>query len=145
MIPKEGYLVVGRSENFNHGPLSMTCMDLVTGEIVFDLDSSAKREFESGSDTDAATIAILYAICYSRRNGLKPVIYTSNPNALRRVSELQKPNDDLFGNDVCDTSRWNPLIGSGVKAVGDFSDVELRLWTKDEFGENPLKSKNFWK
>jgi hypothetical protein len=142
MIPNEGVFAHGGSENCNHGPIRCACLDLATGEVLFDEEYAKKKrpEMEHGTCTDAATISILSAVIVCKRKGIKPVIWCKDPYAIERARNFmewarteQPPSD---GYEECD---WHPMILQAMAALTfDTSDVELQKWDKHKHGDNPL-------
>lgn len=144
--PTEGLFAHGGSENYNRGPIRCACLDLSTGEVLFDEDYNKNKrpEMEHGSCQDAATIAILSAIIKAHQMEIKPMIYCTSPEAIKRVEGFLQwyvdgePPYENFDRD------WHPLILKAMKPIDfDVTDVELHLWKKKEFGENPL-AKGRW-
>lgn len=142
MIPTEGVFAHGGSENCNHGPIRCACLDLATGEVLFDEEYAKKKrpEMEHGTCTDAATISILSAVIVCKRKGIKPVIWCKDPYAIERARNFmewarteQPPSDGYEERD------WHPMILQAMAALTfDTSDVELHKWDKHKHGDNPL-------
>ena len=140
--PKEGVFAHGGSENCNHGPIRCACLDLATGEVLFDEEYAKKKrpEMEHGTCTDAATISILSAVIVCKRKGIKPVIWCKDPYAIERARNFmewarteQPPSDGYEERD------WHPMILQAMAALTfDTSDVELHKWDKHKHGDNPL-------
>ena len=149
MQPKEGLFVHGGSENYNHGPIRCACMDLSTGEIMFDEEYSKKQRvgMEHGTAMDAAVISILSAIILCHKKQLKPVIYCKDRNAIKwadRLLRVWENNDEVLNpEDVMDMDI-HELIKKAFKAINfDTSDVDIRLWDKNVHGNNPLARGRF--
>ena len=140
--PNEGVFAHGGSENCNHGPIRCACLDLATGEVLFDEEYAKKKrpEMEHGTCTDAATISILSAVIVCKRKGIKPVIWCKDPYAIERARNFmewarteQPPSDGYEERD------WHPMILQAMAALTfDTSDVELHKWDKHKHGDNPL-------
>jgi hypothetical protein len=140
--PTEGVFAHGGSENCNHGPIRCACLDLATGEVLFDAEYAKKKrpEMEHGTCTDAATISILSAVIVCKRKGIKPVIWCKDPYAIERARNFmewarteQPPSDGYEERD------WHPMILQAMAALTfDTSDVELHKWDKLKHGDNPL-------
>jgi hypothetical protein len=140
--PTEGVFAHGGSENCNHGPIRCACLDLATGEVLFDEEYAKKKrpEMEHGTCTDAATISILSAVIVCKRKGIKPVIWCKDPYAIERARNFmewarteQPPSDGYEERD------WHPMILQAMAALTfDTSDVELHKWDKHKHGDNPL-------
>ena len=140
--PNEGVFAHGGSENCNHGPIRCACVDLATGEVLFDEEYAKKKrpEMEHGTCTDAATISILSAVIVCKRKGIKPVIWCKDPYAIERARNFmewarteQPPSDGYEERD------WHPMILQAMAALTfDTSDVELHKWDKHKHGDNPL-------
>ena len=141
MRPNKGFFAHGGSENYNHGPMRCACMDLATGEIVFDEDyAKNKREgMDKGTNQDAATISILSAITVAHRRNVEPIVYSTSPEAINRAknfliwAETGEPPYPAFDRE------WHPLIMKALKPIDfDVKDVQILKWNKKEYGENPL-------
>jgi hypothetical protein len=140
--PTEGVFAHGGSENCNHGPIRCACLDLATGEVLFDEEYAKKKrpEMEHGTCTDAATISILSAVIVCKRKEIKPVIWCKDPYAIERARNFmewarteQPPSDGYEERD------WHPMILQAMAALTfDTSDVELHKWDKHKHGDNPL-------
>lgn len=139
--PSEGLFCHGGSENYNRGPIRCACLDLSTGEVVFDEEYAKKKrkEMEHGTSQDAATISILSAIICCHKRGIKPIIYCKEPSAIERAKNFLKwyetgePPYEQFDRD------WHPMILQAMKGIDfDVSDVDIRKWDKHEHGDNPL-------
>jgi hypothetical protein len=140
--PNFGVFAHGGSENCNHGPIRCACLDLATGEVLFDEEYAKKKrpEMEHGTCTDAATISILSAVIVCKRKKIKPVIWCKDPYAIERARNFmewarteQPPSDGYEERD------WHPMILQAMAALTfDTSDVELHKWDKHKHGDNPL-------
>ena len=142
MQPNEGFFAHGGSENNNHGPIRCACLDLSTGEVVFDEDyqKRGRLEMACGTACDAATISILSAVILCHKKGFQPVIYAKDPNAIKRAKMfLQWARTEEPPTEYCDEREWHPMILQAMKSLDfDTTDVELRRWDKNVHGENPL-------
>lgn len=139
--PNEGIFVHGGSENHNHGPIRCAAMDLSTGEVVFDeeWEKNHREGMEKGTVQDAATIAVLSAVIWCHKHGVKPIIYCKEPSGIDRAknfliwAESGEPPYEQFDRE------WHPLIIAAFKAINfDVSDVDIRRWDKNVHGDNPL-------
>lgn len=142
--PNEGIFVHGGSENHNHGPIRCAAMDLSTGEVVFDEEYSKRHRegMEHGTAKDAAVISILSAVILCHKNTWKPVIYCKDRNAIswaNRLLTIIGNKDDFLGEpDVMDMDI-HELVKKACKAITfDTSAVDIRLWDKKVYGDNPL-------
>lgn len=140
--PTEGVFAHGGSENCNHGPIRCACLDLSTGEVLFDEEYAKKKrpEMEHGTCQDAATISILSAVIVCHRRGIKPIIWCKDCVAIARAklfmawARTEEPPTESF-----DERDWHPMILQAMNSLTfDTSDVELRLWKKKEHGDSPL-------
>lgn len=149
MQPNEGLFVHGGSENHNHGPIRCACMDLSTGEIMFDEEyNKNQREcMEHGTAKDAVVISIFSAIIFCHKNQVKPVIYCKDRNAINLANRLlnvwNNKDEVLNSEDVMDMDI-HELIKKAYNAIDfDTSDVDIRLWDKNVHGDNPLARGRF--
>jgi hypothetical protein len=140
--PNFGVFAHGGSENHNHGPIRCACLDLATGEVLFDEEYAKKKrkEMEHGTCVDAATISILSAVIVCKRKGIKPIIWCKDPYAIDRAQQFlewarnEEPPTDSFGE-----RDWHPMILQAMAGLTfDTTDVELHRWDKREHGDNPL-------
>ena len=142
--PNEGLFVHGGSENYNHGPIRCACLDLSTGEVVFDeeWEKNHREGMEHGTAKDAAVISIFSAIILCHKKTWKPIIYCKDRNAInwahRLLVILGRKDELLVEEDVMDMDI-HELIKKACKAIDfDTSAVDIRLWDKNVHGENPL-------
>lgn len=138
--PVEGFFAHGGSENFNHGPIRCACLDLESGEVVFDVFNREDRpEMQKGTCIDAATISILSTIIWAHKHKRKPIVWAKDPYAIDRTKKLLQIR--MGGTSSYENSdiEWHPLILKAIKGIDfDVSGVDIRKWDKKEHGENPL-------
>ena len=141
ILPSKGFLVHGGSDNCNKGPLRCACVDLASGNVVFDVTDSVKhpKEMRYGSATEATYIAIFSAMIICKKHGLPAVIWTTIGHLPERVMSYKVGNSPANAS----PSDLHPLIIQAAKAYeqlgGDYHDLDIRHWDKGLYGESPLR------